>query len=141
MGAAREAPGEPARGDLGSSIQRVRRDSAACSRQRIRIGEEAVDRMLAETRTGRGRRLVDALIVRVTRDRQLELGINRSRRVVNWCGPRVVGARRSRPEIAEAEGDRIEGRDAHRLGVLRGGRQHATPIPPGSSSGWRATRT
>ena len=43
----------------------------------FRIAEEAIGRMPAETPAGRGRRLVDALIVWITPDRQLEPGINR----------------------------------------------------------------
>ena len=43
----------------------------------FRIGEEAIGRMPAETPAGRGHRLVDALIVWITPDRQLEPGINR----------------------------------------------------------------
>ncbi len=43
----------------------------------FRIAEEAIGQMPAETPAGRGRRLVDALIVWITPDRQLQPGINR----------------------------------------------------------------
>ena len=43
----------------------------------FRITEEALGRMPAETPAELGRRLVDALIVRITPDRPLEPGINR----------------------------------------------------------------
>ncbi len=43
----------------------------------FRIAEDAVGRMPAETPADRGRRLVDALIVWITPDRQLEPSINR----------------------------------------------------------------
>ena len=53
----------------------------------FRIGEEAVGRMPADTPAGRGRRLVDALIVwRITPDRQLEPGINRFEVLVSATG-------------------------------------------------------
>ena len=42
----------------------------------FRIGEEAIGRLPEKTPAARGRRLVDALIVWITPDRQLKPGIN-----------------------------------------------------------------
>ncbi len=52
----------------------------------FRIGEEALGRMPAETPAGRGRRLLDALIVWITPDRRLRPGINRFEVLVSETG-------------------------------------------------------
>ena len=52
----------------------------------FRIGEAAVGRMPADTPAARGRRLVYALIVWITPDRQLEPGINRFEVLVSATG-------------------------------------------------------
>ena len=70
-------PREPTREPNGTLWFGAELDPAAGGQVWFRIAEEAISRMPAETPAGRGRRLVDALIVWITPDRQLEPGINR----------------------------------------------------------------
>ena len=78
LGGARTlTPREPSREPNGTLWFGAELDDPAGDQVWFRIAEEALGRMPAETPAARGHRLVDALIVWSTPDRQLEPGINR----------------------------------------------------------------
>ena len=76
-GARTLTPREPTREPNVDPLVRGRARSGRRPRSGSGIAEDAVGRMPVETPADRGRRLVDALIVWITPDRQLEPGINR----------------------------------------------------------------
>ena len=85
----------------------------------FRIDEEAIGRMPEKTPAARGQRLVDALIVWITPDRQLEPGINRFEVRVSEAGDTVPGGGPCRRRRA---GDRPLGAGGAGVGADEPGR-------------------